>query len=201
MRKAEVDIQFYASLGKQASLKVCDRNGNTIIKFSSELVEKAINKPLKEEIAVKQLNKTGGTPFKIKECRVQMDADISIPLSKLNELRRMALEELETKRKWKRPNVSVLSLNHSNGLAESDLKISEESNFKAGSNKEYTCHYYFRADTRCINDMADRIYLPYDAMLEGNLDIPRACPSSQALQRDGTTNKYMKTSAESLALQ
>jgi len=59
--------------------------------------EKAIKKPLETSQIKKQLRKTGGTPFKIKKLDIDYPGDLFAPVSRLNQLRRDILEEVETK--------------------------------------------------------------------------------------------------------
>ncbi|MCR4747811.1 MAG: U32 family peptidase [Clostridiales bacterium] len=44
-----------------------------------------------------QLHKTGGTPFKVQATDIKVDEDVNIPLSEINSIRRLALENLEKK--------------------------------------------------------------------------------------------------------
>jgi putative protease len=57
--------------------------------------EKAIKKPLETSQIKKQLRKTGGTPFKIKKLDIDYHGDLFAPVSKLNQLRREVLTEVE----------------------------------------------------------------------------------------------------------
>ena len=58
---------------------------------------KAEKQPLSEEKVIQQLEKTGGTPFKISDMNLDMSKDIYIGISSLNKLRREAVDELEKK--------------------------------------------------------------------------------------------------------
>ena len=57
--------------------------------------EKAIKKPLKTSQIKKQLKKTGGTPFKIKKLDIDYPGDLFASVSKLNQLRREVLAEVD----------------------------------------------------------------------------------------------------------
>ena len=56
----------------------------------------AVSRPLTEEAILKQLSKTGDTPFEFEDLRVQMTDGLFLPLQAINALRRDALEQLET---------------------------------------------------------------------------------------------------------
>ena len=62
------------------------------------LCEKAIKTPLDIDKCKSQLSKTGGTAYKFVKLEIEIDSDISLPLSALNSLRREALAELDEKR-------------------------------------------------------------------------------------------------------
>lgn len=51
----------------------------------------ATNRPLAEGDVCKQLNKLGGTDFKIGELNIEMDDNLFVPVGKLNEVRREAI--------------------------------------------------------------------------------------------------------------
>ena len=67
------------------------------VSVSGSISESANRQPLTEEAVRKQLEKTGGTPFAIKELQLEMEPDIFIPVGQLNELRRAALMSLTDK--------------------------------------------------------------------------------------------------------
>lgn len=88
---------FTAKLGENPTFEVSDGE-NTVIKTADVICEKAIKLPLSDEKCRAQLCKTGGTAYKIEKIDIDIDGDISIPLSALNLLRREVLSELDTKR-------------------------------------------------------------------------------------------------------
>ncbi|MGN0158788.1 MAG: DUF3656 domain-containing protein [Brotaphodocola sp.] len=58
-------------------------------------VESAQNQPLSEEKLLKQINKTGNTPFYFEQLTAEITGMCFMPLQALNELRRNGLEQLE----------------------------------------------------------------------------------------------------------
>lgn len=58
---------------------------------------KAINAPLSSEAVKKNLLKLGSTDFNCKELTLELDDGLILPISKLNEIRRSAVAELEKK--------------------------------------------------------------------------------------------------------
>lgn len=60
-----------------------------------QVVEKALKQPMEKAQILKQMNKMGNTPFEFDVLDIEMDEDIFVPVSMLNELRRNAIESLE----------------------------------------------------------------------------------------------------------
>lgn len=91
------------------SLTVTDLDGNTHNIRDNEPIEVAKNKPTSSEQLEKNLKKTGGTPFDVKNISVNMPDGVIVPASRINAIRRQALESLlETRgkppvRRWIEP--------------------------------------------------------------------------------------------------
>ncbi|MDP4093764.1 MAG: DUF3656 domain-containing protein [Bacillota bacterium] len=100
-RKVKVKCSFKLEQGRPALLKVSDSRNDHVEAWGTVLPEKALNKPLSSERLSEQLGKTGATPFEISSFEINIDDDISLPISEINELRRKALEELEHRRENK----------------------------------------------------------------------------------------------------
>ena len=74
------------------SLKAEDQAGHEAI--ASVSIRRQDTAPLTEDIARRNLSKTGGTPFTLKDCRIQLPEDLPVAGSVVNGLRREALEKL-----------------------------------------------------------------------------------------------------------
>lgn len=72
-------------------------NGQTTVLIEGERVQKAKKQPLSRQKIEEQLQKSGGTCFKITSMQVEMDDDIFVPVSTLNQLRREGLVLLQNK--------------------------------------------------------------------------------------------------------
>ncbi|WP_461810457.1 U32 family peptidase, partial [Faecalimonas sp.] len=57
--------------------------------------EQALNQPMSEERIEQQMRKTGNTPFVFDSLKILLEDSLFMPMQKLNELRRNALEKLE----------------------------------------------------------------------------------------------------------
>ncbi|HHV99749.1 MAG TPA: U32 family peptidase [Clostridiaceae bacterium] len=103
MRKVPLNCTVEIRSGRQMSVTAEDDIGNRVSVVSESIPEKALNKAATVETVVKQFDKTGGTPFIFKNINVELDEGLSVSLSKLNELRRKVLEEMEVRRGNKYP--------------------------------------------------------------------------------------------------
>lgn len=68
---------------------------NEVVTATSEVIpSEAQNSPTTKEKIINQISKTGNTPFEFEDIKLELDDNLFIPVSSLNELRRNALEEL-----------------------------------------------------------------------------------------------------------
>jgi len=100
MQKKEIiEGKLEIFLGKPASLSICQLDSNGKIRASAtakaDIVELAQNQPMDIERVKKQLSKTGGTSYIFENLTVHMDDNIFVPIQKLNDLRRNAIETME----------------------------------------------------------------------------------------------------------
>ena len=89
----KIPIKLHATLkaGEPASLTVYPF-GVTVF---GDTPEAAINAPLDLASLKKSLTKFGGTPYEVSEFSAELDGGLILPVSKLNALRRTALEAIE----------------------------------------------------------------------------------------------------------
>lgn len=92
------------------TLTVTDEDGHRIC-VTADGAETAINRPLAPERAREQIAKTGGTPFYANDVAVTIDDGLTLPMARLNALRRDALDQLLSQRAKTAPvpfNVSAI---------------------------------------------------------------------------------------------
>lgn len=80
--------------GEKALLTV-SCGGITVSVMTEEVTEEAKNQPLDESRLRKQLQKTGNTEFIFENLEIVTQGAVFLPMQRLNELRRRALEQLE----------------------------------------------------------------------------------------------------------
>ena len=79
------------------TLTVTDEDGHRVC-VTADGAEQAINRPIDPARAKEQLAKTGGTPFYTTNIAVAVDEGLTLPMARLNQLRREALDKLMEER-------------------------------------------------------------------------------------------------------
>lgn len=128
-----------------------------ITQVSNIIPEKAVNTPISKDRIISQLSKTGNTEFEFKQINVDLDAGLYIPsISKLNELRRIALEKLENLaiNKFSRKPITVCFENNAHIKKLEKAKISLLLN-------ELNLNYDYSA-----LEQVDKIYIPFKHFLD-----------------------------------
>lgn len=89
-----VAVSMALSVGKDAcTLIASDGDGHNVC-VTAEGAEVALNRPLDPARAREQLQKTGGTPFYTTAVDIAVDEGLTLPASRLNAMRREALDSL-----------------------------------------------------------------------------------------------------------
>ncbi len=86
-----VDLELIAT---EDALALTARDGAGHEGTAAAPIQKGDMAPLTADIARRNLNKTGGTPFTVRDCRVELPDDLPVPGSVVNGLRREALDRL-----------------------------------------------------------------------------------------------------------
>ena len=118
--RLSVDFSLSILEGEKVSLSAfC--NGKSVFITEDTIPEKALNKPLTKEGLKDRISKCGGTQFYADKIEIDLDEGLIVPASVINNLRRRALEELETVLK------AVKEINFTSApfsTIENDIKIS-----------------------------------------------------------------------------
>lgn len=97
--KNPVDMELKAQ-GDSLVLQL--REGKELVRIEDR-AEPSASSPLTEQIALRALGKTGGTPFTVGEVKLELEEGLLIPGSRVGELRRKGLELLLHKKSQARP--------------------------------------------------------------------------------------------------
>lgn len=87
-----MDINFVCRENQPCTLTATAMDKTVTV--TGDIPEKAINKPMTEESVIQRLSKLGGTQFYPQKVTASIDDGLILPVSKLNELRRKAVEEI-----------------------------------------------------------------------------------------------------------
>ncbi|MBQ1252691.1 MAG: U32 family peptidase, partial [Firmicutes bacterium] len=92
-----LDFTVEAHLGKYLTVTAKDDFGHSVKAISGFVVEEAMNHPTDEKAVRKQLARLGGTGYALRELCAELDDNIIIPASVLNQIRRDIVADFENK--------------------------------------------------------------------------------------------------------
>ena len=112
LRRVGVTIDVEAAIGKPLQIIATDVDGYVGEAYSNFIGEKAHNRPLSEEVILKQIERLGATIFNLEKLNCTINGEVMIPISEINETRRKAIEVLEQQRliKFKRNEINTCLL-------------------------------------------------------------------------------------------
>ena len=119
VRKISVAAEITAEIGEPLILTMTDADGNSATAQTKILAEPAKNRPLTLETLKNQIGRLGNSIFALEKISADIDENLMIPISELNDVRRRVTEQLETQRlkNFERPKISApaiktLTTNH-----------------------------------------------------------------------------------------
>jgi len=89
-RKIGINLSIEFSIGKQISISTSYLGKNFSVK--GDVVQEALNKPIERDRIIKNLSKTGDTPFKINEVEFKSFDEGFVPMASLNLVRRELID-------------------------------------------------------------------------------------------------------------
>lgn len=163
-RKIDLFGQIRLQVGEKMDLHLWDQAGNYVQVESEEIVERAQKQPVTEKKVQEQLSKLGNEPYQLVEVNVEMESNIFVPISKLNALRRKAVEQLtETRirqfggsRVEKDIPANILTVSKAELITEKELAVYLNAN-------------HFQAE-KFIQLGIQRLYLNISQVTIGNLE-------------------------------
>lgn len=96
IRYMAIHGEFSAKVGEPMYIKIYNDSG-LFIENKGNIVDSAKNQPITVDKINEQLSKTGNTPFKFVSLELDIDNNIYIPISQLNEFRRESIQLFENK--------------------------------------------------------------------------------------------------------
>lgn len=99
VRKIFVDASVFARVGEPLTLNFTDSDGNSATASTKFLCEAAKNRPLTLEMLENQFGRLGNSIFALRNgISADIDANLMVPISEMNDLRRKVVAELENQR-------------------------------------------------------------------------------------------------------
>ncbi|MGF1573636.1 MAG: DUF3656 domain-containing protein [Sumerlaeia bacterium] len=102
-----VDAIVTGKPGALLELQLIDADGHAAVVRDSEPAQVALKRPLNAMVVRGQLERLGATPLELRGLTLNLEGDVMVPMSRLNELRRLAVEKLLEARRTSRLNRSV----------------------------------------------------------------------------------------------
>ena len=93
-----IDAKITIKLGQKPILTLKDRHSNEATIEGDKIVEEAMKVALSKEKVETQLRKLGNTPYELDLLEIELDDNVSLPISLLNQMRRDCIELLEKER-------------------------------------------------------------------------------------------------------
>lgn len=158
IRRVDVYASITVKLNQPLELVLWDHDGNMVQKVGDAAPELSIKSSITEEKICNQIRKMGNTPYQCASIEVILDDGVSISISKINELRRQAVELLTVQRKnrYKRTAALIEEKNIPSELAESTPTQSKITVFCKNST-------YIE---QILDLDVDRVYIDYEDILD-----------------------------------
>ncbi len=136
-----------------------ESNQTVSVSVTGDVPDTALNRPTDRETLQKQLSRLGGSDYQLNQLTVFLDDGLMIPVSKLNALRRAAVDELDKARK--RAMATVVSQRnaidgHANALSH---KVNDTGESTATNTARFRRPEQIPAEAEAFFDL---IYLPMD---------------------------------------
>lgn len=98
IKKIPVTAKVYGKIGEPLILRMIDEDGNSAEVETNFCSEIAKNTPLTFDILKKQIGRLGNTIFSLTDMTTEIDLNLMMPLSEINEARRKAVDSLTKQR-------------------------------------------------------------------------------------------------------
>jgi len=92
--RISVNAKVVAHLGAPMTITLTDEAGNVGRGITKFIVEKARKHPMTEDTVRKQMDRLGTSEYVLKDLILEDDSDVMVPMSEINEARRVATEAL-----------------------------------------------------------------------------------------------------------
>lgn len=98
VRRIPVAIEVRAAIGEPLTVTLCDAEGHRGEGRTDFIGESARKRPLSEETVRKQVSRLGTSVYEMKSLHCEIEGEVMVPMSEINEARRKAVEALDALR-------------------------------------------------------------------------------------------------------
>lgn len=98
VRRIPVAIVVRAAIGEPLTVAICDGEGHRAEGKTDFIGESARKRPLSEEIIRKQVSRLGTSVYEMQSLTCEIEGEVMVPMSEINEARRKAVEALDALR-------------------------------------------------------------------------------------------------------
>lgn len=98
VRRIPVAIAVRAAIGEPLTVAICDGEGHRAEGKTDFIGESARKRPLSEETIRKQVSRLGTSVYEMKSLHCEIEGEVMVPMSEINEARRKAVEALDALR-------------------------------------------------------------------------------------------------------
>ena len=161
-----IDAKITIKLGQKPILTLKDRHSNEATIEGDKIVEEAMKVALSKEKVETQLRKLGNTPYELDLLEIELDDNVSLPISLLNQMRRDCIELLDKERvsiknrKYKNKTIKYKPVQYNrNKQQEISVKVKNLEQLESALECGLDRIYY--EDTNTI-DKAMRLAMKYD---------------------------------------
>ena len=95
VRRIPISATVRAAIGKPLTVLLDDGKGHKTSASTEFIGELARKRPLTEEVVQKQINRLGTSVYELDSLTIEIDGEVMIPMSEINEARRKAVEQLD----------------------------------------------------------------------------------------------------------
>lgn len=186
-KQMNIYAEFKAKLNQNIYLKLWNEAG-AFVENIGNIVQKAQNQPISVEKIKQQIEKTGNTPFKIIDLKLDLDENIYIPISELNEFRRNTIYKFEEEllsnynRVSKQIQLSKKEFKESRNDKKLSVLIQNYNQLNIIFKSDIVTRIYFELKQEFINHIDEITELSKDYGIEIFVALPR-------IQRDSISTK------------
>ncbi len=108
IRRIPVQVYVKVAMNSPLSIEMYDADGYRGIAETNFIAERALKRPLTHDTIAKQIERLGTTVFELEHLECQIDGEVMVPVSEINDARRRAVDALEEARlaRFQRPSLA-----------------------------------------------------------------------------------------------